>query len=137
MNRAGLPLILAMAVGLMTPGPASSQGPVDWTLVPADGPAVVTGAERTSTAAERLMPAASTAALFSTMDAGAHLGETAVPFRQEVEIDDGDDDGVPFMIAGGIAFLAGAIVGDDAGTVLMLGGAGLGAYGAFVYFGGD
>jgi hypothetical protein len=40
------------------------------------------------------------------------------------------------MVAGGILFVAGAIVGRDAGTILMLGGAGVGAYGAYVYFGG-
>ena len=43
--------------------------------------------------------------------------------------------GVPFMIAGGAMFLAGAIIGDDGGTLLLLGGIGVGAYGAYVYFG--
>jgi hypothetical protein len=42
--------------------------------------------------------------------------------------------GVPFMIAGGAMFLAGAIIGDDGGTILLLGGIGVGAYGAYVYF---
>lgn len=44
--------------------------------------------------------------------------------------------GVPWMVAGGGLFLAGAVVGDDGGTILMLGGIGVGTYGAFVYFGG-
>jgi hypothetical protein len=44
--------------------------------------------------------------------------------------------GVPLMIAGGALFVAGAVVGDDAGTILMLGGAGVGAWGLYVYFGG-
>jgi hypothetical protein len=39
------------------------------------------------------------------------------------------------MIAGGAMFLAGAIIGDDGGTLLVLGGVGAGAYGAYVYFG--
>jgi hypothetical protein len=39
------------------------------------------------------------------------------------------------MIAGGAMFLAGAIVGGDGGTLLLLGGVGVGAYGAYVYFG--
>lgn len=43
--------------------------------------------------------------------------------------------GIPFMIAGGAMFLAGAIVGGDGGTLLLLGGVGVGAYGAYVYFG--
>jgi hypothetical protein len=37
------------------------------------------------------------------------------------------------MIVGGAAFLAGAIIGDDAGTVLMVGGAGVGLYGLYLY----
>lgn len=47
-----------------------------------------------------------------------------------------DRAGVPYMVAGGVLFIAGILVNGDAGTVLMIGGAGVGAYGAFVYFGG-
>jgi hypothetical protein len=41
---------------------------------------------------------------------------------------------VALMIAGGALFVAGAIVGGDAGTLLMVGGAGIGAYGIYLYF---
>ena len=136
MHRPRICLILALAGGLMVPGLASSQAPAAQTWATAHGPAVLAQAEQTSTAAERLTPTASTAALFSPMSAESALLETAEPPRQ-VDVDGRNDDGVPYMIAGGVAFLAGAIVGDDAGTILMLGGAGVGAYGAFVYFGGD
>lgn len=44
--------------------------------------------------------------------------------------------GIPLMVAGGAAFVAGIIAGGDAGTILMLGGAGVGAWGIYVYFGG-
>lgn len=44
--------------------------------------------------------------------------------------------GVPLMIGGGVLFVAGAMIGGDAGTLLMVGGAGAGAWGAYVYFGG-
>lgn len=37
------------------------------------------------------------------------------------------------MIVGGAAFVAGAIIGDDAGTVLMVAGAGVGLYGLYLY----
>lgn len=37
------------------------------------------------------------------------------------------------MIVGGATFLAGAIIGDDAGTVLMVAGAGVGIYGLYLY----
>jgi hypothetical protein len=44
--------------------------------------------------------------------------------------------GIPLMIAGGAMFLVGAIIGDDVGALLLLGGVGVGAYGAYVYFDG-
>ncbi len=37
------------------------------------------------------------------------------------------------MIVGGAAFLAGAIIGDDAGTIIMVGGAAVGLYGLYLY----
>ena len=37
------------------------------------------------------------------------------------------------MIIGGAAFLAGAIIGDDAGTIVMVGGAAVGLYGLYLY----
>ena len=41
---------------------------------------------------------------------------------------------IGLMIAGGALFVAGAIVGGDAGTILMVGGAGIGAYGLYLHF---
>ena len=37
------------------------------------------------------------------------------------------------MIVGGAILLAGAIIGDDAGTIIMIGGAGIGIYGLYLY----
>ena len=37
------------------------------------------------------------------------------------------------MIVGGVTFLAGAVIGDDAGTLIMIGGAAIGIYGLFLY----
>ena len=37
------------------------------------------------------------------------------------------------MIFGGAAFLAGAVIGDDAGTLIMIGGAGIGLWGLYLY----
>ena len=42
-------------------------------------------------------------------------------------------EGKLYMIVGGAAFLAGAIIGDDAGTIIMIGGAGVGIYGLYLY----
>lgn len=37
------------------------------------------------------------------------------------------------MIVGGAIFLAGAIIGDDAGTIIMISGAAIGIYGLYLY----
>ena len=37
------------------------------------------------------------------------------------------------MIIGGATFLAGSIIGDDAGTIVMVGGAAVGLYGLYLY----
>ena len=37
------------------------------------------------------------------------------------------------MIVGGAAFIAGAVIGGDAGTIIMVGGAGVGLYGLWQY----
>jgi hypothetical protein len=37
------------------------------------------------------------------------------------------------MIVGGAAFLAGAVIGGDAGTIIMIGGAAVGLYGLYLY----
>jgi hypothetical protein len=42
--------------------------------------------------------------------------------------------GTGMMIAGGALFIAGLLVGGDAGTVLAVVGAAIGAYGLYIYF---
>lgn len=42
--------------------------------------------------------------------------------------------GTGLIIAGGALFIAGLIVGGDAGTVLAVSGAAIGAYGLYIYF---
>jgi hypothetical protein len=42
--------------------------------------------------------------------------------------------GTGLMIAGAALFVAGLIVGSDAGTVLAVAGAAIGAYGLYIYF---
>lgn len=37
------------------------------------------------------------------------------------------------MIVGGAALVIGAVIGDDAGTLVMLGGAGIGLYGLYLF----
>lgn len=40
---------------------------------------------------------------------------------------------VALMIVGGAALVIGAVIGDDAGTLVMLGGAGIGLYGLYLF----
>ena len=132
MNRVRFPFVGLVAAALTVPGSAASQ-----TLALAEAPAVAAEAPLMASPAEQLRPYASTAALFSPVRAQAAFDQAAQPYRQiEIE-EDRDEGGVPYMIAGGVLFIAGAVAGGDVGTILMLGGAGAGAYGAFVYFGGD
>ena len=42
--------------------------------------------------------------------------------------------GTGLIIAGGALFVAGLLIGDDAGTVLAVAGAAIGAYGLYLYF---
>jgi hypothetical protein len=37
------------------------------------------------------------------------------------------------MVVGGAALVIGAVIGDDAGTIVMLGGAGIGLYGLYLF----
>jgi hypothetical protein len=60
------------------------------------------------------------------------VGEAYEPFAELPQVR--NRRGIPWMIAGGAMFLVGAIIGDDGGTLLLLGGIGVGAYGAYVYF---
>ena len=40
---------------------------------------------------------------------------------------------VAMMVVGGAALVIGAVIGDDAGTIVMLGGAGIGLYGLYLF----
>lgn len=40
---------------------------------------------------------------------------------------------VALMIVGGAALVVGSVIGDDAGTLVMLGGAGIGLYGLYLF----
>jgi hypothetical protein len=47
----------------------------------------------------------------------------------------GLDNGEKLMILGGAALIAGAIIGNTAGTIIMIGGAGVGLYGLYLHLG--
>ncbi|HEY0673682.1 MAG TPA: hypothetical protein VGD27_15495 [Longimicrobiales bacterium] len=81
---------------------------------------------------ERLMPEATTV-LIAPVKAEAPRtveGEAAVANAVQRR-----GSGTGLIIAGGALLVAGLLIGDDAGTVLAVAGAAIGAYGLYLYFG--
>jgi hypothetical protein len=91
--------------------------------------------------------AAAPTARAQTSEAQPHFGPTVLAASAAARPDLRMDASVPraldvrqqlrrsetLMIIGGAIFLAGAIIGDEAGTVIMIGGAGIGIYGLYLY----
>ena len=91
--------------------------------------------------------AATSTAQAQSPDAQPHFGPTVHAASAAVRPDLRMDASVPpaldlrqqlrrsetLMIVGGAIFLAGAIIGDDAGTIIMIGGAAVGIYGLYLY----
>jgi hypothetical protein len=80
-----------------------------------------------STLRDQLMPAPASALLIAPA-AEEKAADTLEPAMQR------GGSGVGYMIAGAALFVAGLLVEGDAGTVLVLAGAGIGAYGLYVHF---
>ena len=79
---------------------------------------------------EREMIAA--AALRASSPASAVRGTTGLT-ESDVRRFNSRAPGATLMIIGGAAIVAGVLVGDSGGTVLILGGIGVGAYGFYLY----
>ena len=62
-----------------------------------------------------------------------HLAAAATPSNALPAAQGGQGKPKTLMIVGGAAFLAGALIGDTAGTAIMIGGAGVGLYGLYLY----
>lgn len=132
MSRVGVLLVLLVASAAISPRTAYGQ------LSPTNG--VTTAAEEAryeTSGAELLAPPANSLTLLppvrSPRKAGGEPDRLPGPVLPQAR----NRRGVPFMVTGGVLFLAGAIIGNDGGTILMIGGAVVGAYGTYVYFGGD
>lgn len=131
MMRAGIAAAFITAAALLTTEPVAAAQP---TPSPPAGTRAVRAASGTL-AAHGLSPAAVPAPLRS---AGAPLrASVPPPFTPPNPLpQERNSKGIPFMVAGAALFVSGAVVGGNGGTILMLSGAGIGAYGLFVYFGG-
>ena len=130
MSRVGVFLVLLVATAGVLPRSGYCQ------VSPANG--VTTAGEEARygrSAAELLAPPANSLTLLPVRSATKASKESARPpglLLPQAR----NRRGVPFMVTGGVLFLAGAIIGNDGGTILMIGGAVVGAYGTYVYFGG-
>lgn len=135
MNRIGMLVILLPVVVALTPGGVLGQRALAQEHGQSDRVTSTSEGEHSERGNAWLKLSAHPATLLpSTV---ISLGElTREPDVTSVTPQVRDRAGVPYMIAGGILFIAGVLVDGDAGTILLIGGAGIGAYGAFVYFGG-
>lgn len=114
---------LALARLAGAPGAAARTG----------GPAATEAAAPAATppgAAARLRPTMASALLAPARS----FTETSAPAIEPLPAPRQRSSGVPLMAAGAVLFITGAIIGDDAGTLLMVGGAAVGAYGVYLYF---
>lgn len=114
---------------LVAPAALSAQGAFQTAAATADRPAVESP---TPSLRDRLMPAGS----FVMVDAPAPVvaGEKMGARKPIEPAIAGHRSGTPYMIAGAALFLAGILIDNSAGTVLELAGAGIGAYGLYLYF---
>lgn len=133
-----LPRLLAAAALLATAAPLTARAQAATDAGPADG----------------AVAAPHVAAPQAAAPSGPTLASASVAFRAEVERpvvvvpSPASESAVPnalpaaratrnsattLMIVGGAAFVAGAIIGDTAGTLFMVGGAGIGLYGLYQY----
>jgi hypothetical protein len=135
MIRARALLFLVVSSTLAVPALASSQESVPAWTSSASGTTSV-ARDDGGAAAARFAPSANSVVLLTPVRPELGLvGPSPDLFGALPQVR--DQSGVPFMVAGGILFVAGAIVGGDGGTLLMVGGAGIGAFGAYKYFGGE
>ncbi|HTK48812.1 MAG TPA: hypothetical protein VL328_12625 [Gemmatimonadaceae bacterium] len=130
-TRYALRLALAAGLGLGAAGrPAQAQSlaprtpPVDVAIVNDSVALAPAGAVQDSAAAGPTVDAARIAARYHE---SGDLKITAAPRRA------GYGQPVALMVVGGAALLTGLIIGDDAGTVIAVGGALVGLYGLYEY----
>lgn len=108
-------LVLAMAVSR----PAAAQSPEP-------NPGVAPGTAAVASPAASA-PTLAAARLGVSLEDQAPLSVNASAARM------GRREGRAFALVGGAAVIAGILIGGDAGTVIAIGGAGLGLYGLYIW----
>ncbi|HEY6948179.1 MAG TPA: hypothetical protein VI297_05110 [Gemmatimonadales bacterium] len=105
--------VLVLALALSRPAAAQT---------PAPGPAATSPAPTVSYA-----PTLAATRLGFSADEQAPLAVNASAARM------GRREGRALALVGGAAVIAGILIGDDAGTVIAIGGAGIGLYGLYIW----
>ena len=135
-------IALPIVAGLLLAAPAGAQGPASAT--DAERAMTAPSLTRTDASGTDAVRASDDARSASVVEApgfeGLRAGVRAPIAREEVRTPStitmqrrGLSQAEVLMIVGGAAFLAGAIIGDDAGTLIMIGGAGVGLWGLYLY----
>jgi len=95
-----------------------------------EGVAAQPAPETSPTLQQRLMPESAVQLLARPQ---VNVAESAEPQPAELAMRPRGS-GTGLIIAGGALFVAGLLIGGDAGTVVAVAGAALGAYGLYLYF---
>jgi hypothetical protein len=86
-----------------------------------------------SAAAQEAVPGFVTAAAVPSMDASSVAMRMPATPAPTVSVQQGMRRSTTLMLIGGGIFLAGALIGGDAGALIMIGGAATGLYGLYIY----
>jgi len=101
---------------------------------PSDGGATRTDSAAASIASTKPSPEVVRGPSLSTARVASHAVSTKrgapAPLIQDKP---SNRNSVALMIVGGAALVVGAVIGDDAGTLVMLGGAAVGLYGLYLF----
>ena len=110
------------AVGIVPTALVGSVG-----SVPSDSGSATAATSSSASVATLRGPSLSSARVASHRISTSH---GAAPLFQEKK---SNKNSVALMIVGGAALVVGAVIGDDAGTLVMLGGAAVGLYGLYLF----
>lgn len=114
------------AVGMIP----SSLLPVSDTATPVDSASASTASADASTAATTIARGPSLQSARVASHAVSNSRNVPTPLMQNRT---SNRNSVALMIVGGAALVVGAVIGDDAGTLVMLGGAAVGLYGLYLF----
>ena len=128
--------LTAVAIALTVAGSSAGAQEIAAPPVPNDAPVAAQSMDVTST--ERGVDVAVEAAVAGPVMSGASIAARAdlqatSSADAAAMMQSRDRRGTTLMLVGGAAFLAGLLIGDDAGTAVALGGAIVGLYGLYMY----